>query len=208
MIYDKMKDAIIDGDDEIIVELVNNALGEGVSASEILENGLIPGMDEVGRLFKEGELFVPEVLMSSNAMQAANELLKPLLIGEKRESKGKIVIGTVKGDLHDIGKKLVGMMLEGAGYEVIDLGVDVDVQRFLGAIDESNADCVGMSAMLTTTMTEMADVVNALQQDEKYKNVKIMIGGAPVSEAYAEKIGARFSYDAGSAVELANEILA
>ncbi len=158
-------------------------------------------------LFKNGDLFVPEVLMSANTMQAGNEYLKPLMVGEAVETKGKIIIGTVEGDLHDIGKKIVGMMLEGAGYEVVDVGIDVPVERFLGAIDETQADIVGMSAMLTTTMTVMDDVIQAMKKDEKYANVKVMIGGAPVNNIYADKIGARYSHDAASAVDLANDIM-
>ena len=162
----------------------------------------------IGKQFKEGEMFVPEVLMSAMAMQAGNDLLKPLMIGEKRESRGRIVIGTVKGDLHDIGKKIVGMMLEGAGFEVDDLGIDVTVERFLGALDETQAGIVGMSAMLTTTMPVMEEVAKALKADSKYSHVKVMIGGAPVTESYGEQIGARFSFDAASAVDLAKELAA
>ncbi len=206
MLFKEMKEAILEGDDEVIVDLVEKAIKDGVDPIEILDKGLVPGMDEVGKLFKEGEIFVPEVLMSANVMAAGNELLKPLLVGGKREVKGKIIIGTVKGDLHDIGKKIVAMMLEGAGYEVIDLGIDVTPERFMGALEETQADYVGMSAMLTTTMPVMEDVVKLIRGNEKYKDVKIMIGGAPVTEAFAEEIGARFSYDAASAVDLANEL--
>lgn len=144
MLLEKISNAVIEGDDEVVCELVEKALAEGMNPLEVLEQGLVPGMDVVGKLFKEGEMFVPEVLMSANAMQAGNDLLKPLMIGEKREIRGKIVIGTVKGDLHDIGKKIVGMMLEGAGFEVDDLGIDVTPERFLGALDETQADVVGM----------------------------------------------------------------
>lgn len=203
---DRIKDAVLEGEDEIVVELVEKALAKGMKPLEILDEGLVPGMDEVGKLFKEGELFVPEVLMSANAMQAANDILKPLMVGEKREFKGKIVIGTVKGDLHDIGKKIVAMMLEGAGYEVSDLGIDVTPERFLGALRETQADAVGMSAMLTTTMGVMGEVAEELKKDDKLKDVKIMIGGAPVTEDFGNEIGASFSYDAASAVELANEL--
>lgn len=206
MLFKEMKEAILEGDDEVIVDLVEKAIKDGVDPIEILDKGLVPGMDEVGKLFKEGEIFVPEVLMSANVMAAGNELLKPLLVGGKREVKGKIIIGTVKGDLHDIGKKIVAMMLEGAGYEVIDLGIDVTPERFMGALEETQADYVGMSAMLTTTMPVMEEVVKLIRGNEKYKDVKIMIGGAPVTEAFAEEIGARFSYDAASAVDLANEL--
>jgi len=207
MLLEKMSNAVIEGDDELVCELVEKALADGKKPLEILEEGLVPGMDVVGKLFKEGEMFVPEVLMSANAMQAGNDILKPLMVGEKREVRGKIVIGTVKGDLHDIGKKIVGMMLEGAGFEVTDLGIDVTPERFIGALDETQADAVGMSAMLTTTMPVMGEVTEALKADAKFANVKAMIGGAPVTAAYGDQIGARFSYDAASAVELAKEIL-
>lgn len=206
MLFEEMKEAILEGDDEVIVDLVEKAIKDGVNPIEILDKGLVPGMDEVGKLFKEGEIFVPEVLMSANVMATGNEILKPLLVGGQREVKGKVIIGTVKGDLHDIGKKIVAMMLEGAGYEVIDLGIDVTPERFMGALEETQADYVGMSAMLTTTMPVMEEVVKLIRSNEKYKDVKIMIGGAPVTEAFAEEIGARFSYDAASAVDLANEL--
>lgn len=207
MLLEKISNAVVEGDDEVVCELVEKALAEGTGPLEILEQGLVPGMDVVGKLFKEGEMFVPEVLMSATAMQAGNDILKPLMVGEKRETRGKIVIGTVKGDLHDIGKKIVGMMLEGAGFEVDDLGIDVTVERFLGALDETQADIVGMSAMLTTTMPVMGEVTAALKADPKYAHVKAMIGGAPVTESYGEQIGARFSYDAASAVDLAKELM-
>ncbi len=208
MLLEKIGNAVFEGDDDAVCELVEKALAEGIKPLDVLEQGLVPGMDEVGRLFKTGEMFVPEVLMAANAMQAGNDMLKPLMVGETREMKGKIVIGTVKGDLHDIGKKIVGMMLEGAGYEVIDLGIDVTPERFLGALDETQADCVGMSAMLTTTMTVMDEVAAAMKADPKYDHVKIMIGGAPVTADFGAKIGAKFSYDAASAVDLANELMA
>ena len=207
MLLEKISNAVVEGDDEVVCELVEKALAEGTGPLEILEQGLVPGMDVVGKLFKEGEMFVPEVFMSATAMQAGNDILKPLMVGEKRETRGKIVIGTVKGDLHDIGKKIVGMMLEGAGFEVDDLGIDVPVERFLGALDETQADIVGMSAMLTTTMPVMGEVTAALKADPKYAHVKAMIGGAPVTESYGEQIGARFSYDAASAVDLAKELM-
>lgn len=208
MLLEKLSNAVVEGDDELVCELVEKALADGHKPLEILDEGLVPGMDVVGKYFRDGEIFVPEVLMSANAMDAGNAILKPLMVGEKRETKGKIVIGTVKGDLHDIGKKIVGMMLEGAGFEVIDLGIDVTPERFLGAIDETQADGIGMSAMLTTTMTVMGEVTAALAADPKYSHVKVMIGGAPVTEEFGKSINARFSFDAASAVELAKELFA
>ncbi len=202
-----IKEAVIEGDEEAVAELVEEELAKGTEPGEILERGLVAGMDVVGEEFKNNAMFVPEVLMSANAMAAGNDLLKPLMVGEKKkESKGKIVIGTVKGDLHDIGKKIVGMMLEGAGFEVIDLGIDVTVERFIGALEETQAKMIGMSAMLTTTMTVMGDVVEALKGDERFKDVKVMIGGAPVNDIFADKIGVNYSHDAASAVELAKKL--
>ena len=208
MLLEKIKEAVLEGEEEIVAELVQKAAEAGMSPLTILEEGLVPGMDEVGQRFKTGEMFVPEVLMSANAMQTGSDILKPLMVGEKRKIKGRIIIGTVKGDLHDIGKKIVGMMLEGAGYEVIDLGIDVTPERFMGALEETQADAVGMSAMLTTTMTVMQETVEKIKQDGRYENVKLMIGGAPVTENFGQQIGAHFSYDAASAVELANELMA
>lgn len=208
MLLEKIKEAVLEGEEEIVAELVQKAAEAGMSPLTILEEGLVPGMDEVGQRFKNGEMFVPEVLMSANAMQMGSDILKPLMVGEKRKIKGRIIIGTVKGDLHDIGKKIVGMMLEGAGYEVIDLGIDVTPERFMGALEETQADAVGMSAMLTTTMTVMQETVEKIKQDGRYENVKLMIGGAPVTENFGQQIGAYFSYDAASAVELANELMA
>lgn len=207
MLLKKMKTAVMEGEIDEVIAYVEEALEQGTDPIDILEQGLVAGMDEVGQRFKSGNMFVPEVLMAANAMQAGNDLLKPLMVGNARKTKGKIVIGTVEGDLHDIGKKIVGMMLEGAGYEVIDLGIDVTPERFIGALEESQADAVGMSAMLTTTMTVMKKVTDILKEKESLKDVKIMIGGAPVTPAYAEQIGAKFSYDAPSAVELANTLM-
>ena len=202
-----IKEAVIEGEEELVAELVKKELQTGADPREILDRGLVAGMDVVGLQFKDGDMFVPEVLMSANAMAAGNDLVKPLLVGEKAKSRGKVVIGTVKGDLHDIGKKIVAMMLEGAGYEVVDLGIDVTPERFLGALEETQADTVGMSAMLTTTMTVMKEVTEAIQKNDRYKDVNIMIGGAPVTETYGEEIGARYSCDAASAVALANELM-
>lgn len=206
MSFKAIKQAVIEGDDEAVVELVTEEIESGTSPKDILDKGLVAGMDIVGEDFKNNIMFVPEVLMSANAMAAGNELLKPLMVGVRTESKGKVVIGTVKGDLHDIGKKIVGMMLEGAGFEVIDLGLDVTVEKFLDALAETGAKIIGMSAMLTTTMTVMEEVIEAIKRDERFKDVKVMIGGAPVNDIFAEKIGANYSHDAASAVELAKRL--
>lgn len=202
-----IKEAVIEGDEDAVVELVEEELKKGTEPKEILDGGLVAGMDVVGEEFKNNAMFVPEVLMSANAMAAGNDLLKPLMVGEKKESRGKVVIGTVQGDLHDIGKKIVGMMLEGAGFEVIDLGIDVTVERFIGALEETQAKLIGMSAMLTTTMTVMGEVIDVINHDERFKDVKVMIGGAPVNDIYAKKIGANYSHDAASAVELAKSLM-
>lgn len=204
--YEKMGDAVFEGDDELVIKLVNEALEAGDDPKAILDKGLISGMDRVAIEFRDGDMFVPEVLMSAQAMQGGNELLKPLLVNDVSDKKGTVIIGTVKGDLHDIGKKIVGMMLEGAGFEVIDLGMDVPSEDFIKAIQDNNADLVGMSAMLTTTMPVMQEVVEMLKE-EGLDSTKPMIGGAPVSDIYADKINANYSYDAASAVELANNLI-
>jgi len=161
-------------------------------------------MSEAGKLFEEGEYFVPELLVAARAMQGGMELLKPLLVAEDVEPVGKVVIGTVKGDLHDIGKNLVGMMLEGAGFEVIDLGTDVDAEKFVEAVKTNNAQMVGMSALLTTTMSNMPSTIEALKQAGLRESVKVMIGGAPVTESFAQQIGADgYAPDASQAAKLA-----
>lgn len=202
-----MKEALLEGDDEAVVELVQKAIDSGIDAERILNEGLVPGMDEVAILFRNGDIFVPEVLMAANAMQAGNDLLKPLLVHVNTKKKGKVIIGTVEGDLHDIGKKIVGMLLEGAGFEVIDLGMDVSTERFIGALRETQADILGMSAMLTTTMTVMKTVIDKINEEGYGDRVKVMIGGAPVTDFYAKEIGAYYAYDGASAVELANQLI-
>ena len=192
-----------------VAKLVQQALDEGLSAEQILSEGLIVGMDEVGRDFKAGELFVPEVLIAARAMHAGMDILKPLLAESDVPSAGKFVIGTVKGDLHDIGKNLVRMMMEGGGFEVIDLGVDVSPEAFVAAVRENSPDILGMSALLTTTMTSMKAVIEALQEAGLRDSVKIIIGGAPVTDAFAKEIGADgYAPDAASAVDVAREMVA
>lgn len=189
-----------------IVEYVEEAKAKGYTAKEILDDGLIKGMDIVGKAFGAGDLFVPEVLMAANTMHAGMDVIKEeLLAGGDNNSKGTLVIGTVKGDLHDIGKKLVGMMLQGAGFNVIDLGIDVDPEAFVTAVKENDAKFVGMSAMLTTTMTVMETVVNRLKEESL--DADCLIGGAPLTTMYADKIGAKYSHDAAGAVELANSLV-
>jgi 5-methyltetrahydrofolate--homocysteine methyltransferase len=205
----KIASRLYDGEDEAVSELVQDALDQGLAPAEVLENGLIAGMDEVGRDFKAGELFVPEVLIAARAMQAGMGILRPLLAEGDAVSAGKCVIGTVKGDLHDIGKNLVKMMLEGAGFELIDLGTDVDPSAFLEAVGEHKPDLIGMSALLTTTMPAMKATVEALEEAGLRDSVKVMIGGAPVTAAYADGIGAdAYAPDAASATDTARELVA
>lgn len=200
-------DSVIAFENESVVKLVNEELEKGTDVSVILGQGLIGAMDEVGRLFTEGEYFVPEMLMAAKAMKAGLDVLKPLLAQGENDKKGTIVIGTVKGDLHDIGKNLVAMMMEGAGFEVVDLGVDVDTDKFLTTAKEKNADIICMSALLTTTMPSMEVTVNSIK--EQGLRFKTMVGGAPVTEGFAQKIGADgWSEDAPGAVETARRLLA
>ena len=188
---------------------VQQALEEGVSASEILENGLLDGMNIVGQKFKNNEVFVPEVLIAARAMSKGIETLRPYLVADGVEEKGTVILGTVKGDLHDIGKNLVRMMMEGKGLKVVDLGVDVPVEAFLDAAREHNAKIIACSALLTTTMGEMRNVVDAIKASELNGKVTIMIGGAPITEAFCEQIGAdRYTSDAASAAEVALELCA
>ena len=183
---------------------VQQALDEGIPAGEILENGLLAGMNEIGRKFKNGEVFVPEVLLSARAMTRGIETLSPLLVADGVEEKGTVVIGTVKGDLHDIGKNLVRMMMEGKGLHVVDLGVDVPADAFLSAAREHNAQVIACSSLLTTTMEEMRSVVEAVHASELNSKVRVMIGGAPVTQSFCDQIGADcFTSDAATAAEAA-----
>jgi 5-methyltetrahydrofolate--homocysteine methyltransferase len=186
-----------------IADHVQEALDAGMAPKEVLDNGMLKGMNIVGEQFKEGEMFVPEVLMSAKTMDEGMEILKPLLKEGDVTKAGVIVMATVKGDLHDIGKKLVCMMLEGAGFEIHDLGVDVTPEEIRDAVKDKNPDIVGMSAMLTTTMLSMQDTVALLKQDAATQNVKIMIGGAPANPDVATEMGANYSADASAAVDLA-----
>ena len=189
-IYERLSTAILEGNAERAPKLVERGLKQGLAPKDILDNGLVPGMNEVGVRFKAGDMFVPEVLMSADAMQASLVVLRPELVASGAKLIGKIVMGTVKGDLHDIGKNLVGMMCEGAGFEVIDVGFNVDPEKFIVAIKEHQPDIVGMSALLTTTMRAMAQTIRAIEEAGLRDQVKIMVGGAPVDAAFAERIGA------------------
>jgi 5-methyltetrahydrofolate--homocysteine methyltransferase len=195
---------IIDGDLETVKARVQEAIQAKLPAGTILKEGLVPAMAEVGRLFEEGEYFVPEMLVSARAMQGGLEILKPLLVASDVKPAGKVIIGTVKGDLHDIGKNLVAIMLEGAGFEIHDLGTDVTPEKFVDAIRTHHPHIVCMSALLTTTMTNMSVTLEAIKQAGLRDQVKVMIGGAPVTETYAKQIGADgYAQDASSASRLA-----
>ena len=197
------------GKAKIVKTLVQQALDEGHSAQEILNDGLLAGMDVIGEKFKNNEVYVPEVLIAARAMKAGMTIIKPLLLDSGVEMKGVVAIGTVKGDLHDIGKNLVAMMLEGAGFTVIDLGVDVGAEQYIDAIKNQGAQLIGMSALLTTTMTSMKEIIDAITEAGLRDQVKIMIGGAPITQEYADEIGADgYSIDAASAAELAKNLIA
>lgn len=208
MNFQELSDMVIVGDHIGAEAWTQQALKSGISAKTIIDDGLIPGMDEVGRRFRENEYYMPDVLISARAMKISMALVRPLLAESGEATKGAVVIGTVQGDLHDIGKNLVGMMLEGAGYDVHDLGVDVSPEDFLKCVEENDAGILCMSALLTTTMPMMETTIKAAAEAELRNKVKILVGGAPVSDAFAERIGADgYAPDAARAVELANSIL-
>jgi 5-methyltetrahydrofolate--homocysteine methyltransferase len=189
-IYERLSTAVLEGNEERVPKLVQKGLDEGLAPKDILDNGLIVGMNEVGARFKRGAMFVPEVLMSAKSMQAGLTVLRPELVSSGAQLIGTIVMGTVKGDLHDIGKNLVGMMCEGAGFEVIDLGFNVEPEKFIQAIKQHQPNIVGMSALLTTTMRAMGHTIKAIEEAGLRDQVKIMVGGAPVDAEFAERIGA------------------
>jgi 5-methyltetrahydrofolate--homocysteine methyltransferase len=198
---------VLSGKIDEVPGAVQQALDAEISANEILDSGLISAMKEVGRLFEEGEFFVPEMLISARAMQGGLNILKPHLVDSGVQPKGKVIMGTVKGDLHDIGKNLVSMMLEGAGYEVEDLGTDVAPEVFVEKI-KGGADIVGFSALLTTTMPSIETSIQAIKEAGLLDSIKIMIGGAPVTQEYADEIGADgFAVDASRAVTMADSLL-
>jgi len=207
-ILQKIASNLYDGDDETVAELVRQALDQEMEPQEILSGGLIAGMDEVGKDFKAGDLFVPEVLIAARAMHAGMGVLRPLLAESGAPSAGTFIIGTVEGDLHDIGKNLVKMMLEGAGFEIVDLGTDVKPEAFVGAVREHQPKGVGMSALLTTTMVNMKTTLEALEEAGLRDSVKVIIGGAPVTATFAEEIGAdAYAPDAATAVDVARDLI-
>ena len=206
--YRAIADALMAGRAKKVKELVEAALQEGCNAEESLNQGLITGMSEIGVLFKNNEVYVPEVLVAARAMYAGLNLIKPILAEKDVAPAGVVAIGTVKGDLHDIGKNLVAMMLEGNGFKVIDLGIDVGPEKFLDAVVNQGAQIVAMSALLTTTMPTMRDTIVALEQAGVRDKVKVMVGGAPVTDSFAKEIGADgYSSDAASAAELALRLI-
>ena len=207
-ILEQIKKDLYDGNVDEVRALTEKALAEGLSAHEVLNDGLVAGMDVVGRDFRDGILFIPEVLLCAQAMHAGLEVLRPLLAEGGTQTLGKVVMGTVAGDLHDIGKNLVSMMLQGAGFEIIDLGTDVPPERFAEVARAEGADIVGMSALLTTTMPGMKTTIEVLEDVGLRDQVKVIIGGAPVTAAFAEEIGAdAYAPDAATAVEVARRLV-
>jgi 5-methyltetrahydrofolate--homocysteine methyltransferase len=207
--YTDLSQAVKSGNAGEVKRLTDEFIANGVEPEDILNNGLISGMMEIGVLFKNNEVYVPEVLIAARAMYAGLDIIKPLLAQKDFKAKGTVAIGTVKGDLHDIGKNLVCMMMEGSGLEVIDLGTDVGPEKYIQAVKEGGAQIIAMSALLTTTMPEMKNIISALESEGLRDNVKIMIGGAPVTTAYADQIGAdAYTDDAASAANTAIEMLA
>ena len=205
--FQAMADALIKGQAPKVKELVQAAIQENVKPADILTKGLIAGMSVVGERFKKNEIYVPEVLIAARAMHAGMDVLKPLLTESGVQPKGVFAIGTVKGDLHDIGKNLVMMMVEGAGYKVVDLGVDVTPEKFVQSVKDG-AEVIGMSALLTTTMPSMKITIDAIKAAGMRDKVRIMVGGAPLTQAYADEIGADgYAPDAASAVDIANMLL-
>ena len=205
---DAIFDAVLDYEDETTERLVREELAHGTDLHVILNDSLIAAMDEVGDLFSEGVLFVPEMLMAARAMKAGLEVLRPLLTETDAKPIGKVVLGTVHRDLHDIGKNLVGMMLEGSGFEVVDLGTDVSSQAFVNAVREHEPQVIGMSALLTTTMPSMGATIEALEEAGLREGVKVMIGGAPITQDFADKVGADgFAPDASSATRQAKALV-
>jgi len=204
----KMAEALQVGDEKVVYENTQKAIEQGIPAKTILDDGLIAGMNVIGEKFRKHEIFLPHVLLAAKAMYAGMDLLKPLFIKDKIPSRGKIVIGTVQGDLHDIGKNLVGIMLKGAGFDVIDLGKDVSVEKFVDTAEKEDANVIGMSALLTTTQPVMKKVIEKLKEKGLDNKIKTIVGGAPLSSEYADLIGAdAYSYDAANAVVSVSELV-
>ena len=209
-LFEEMQQAIIDGKAPVVKELTQKALSEGIRPADIFPNAIVPAMDEVGRRMRDCEFFIPEVLIAARAARAATDILRPLLVDDAAASSaGTVVCCTVKGDLHDIGKNIVAMMLESAGFRIVDLGADVSAEKIVDAVREHDANLVAMSALLTTTMVNMKSVIEALSAAGLREKVKVMVGGAPVTESWARSIGADgYGKDAPAAVELARSLAA
>ncbi len=206
--YEGLANGVVSGDFNRVAELTKKAIDEGVAPVEIINQGLIKGMNVVGARFKAGDMYVPEVMMAARAMKAGMDLVKPLIAESDLPTAGKVVLGTVAGDLHDIGKNLVGMMMESAGMNVINLGVDISPEKFAEAVREHKPDIVAMSALLTTTMLAMKDTIEVLQEEGLRDSVKVIVGGAPVTNDFATEIGADgWAPDAASAKDLALELV-
>jgi 5-methyltetrahydrofolate--homocysteine methyltransferase len=207
-VFEKIADEVQKGNSEAVETLVNETLSQEISAETIMNEGLVKGMNIVSEKFKSNECFIPEVLVSAKAMTVGLGILKPLLAEKNVKPLGRAIIGTIQGDLHDIGKNIVGMLLQGAGFEIIDLGADVHVDRFVDSAKNENADLVGMSALLTTTMINMKTVIDGLREAGIRDQVKVIIGGAPVTQAYADQIGADgYATDAATGVDVAKKLL-
>ncbi|WP_066638714.1 cobalamin B12-binding domain-containing protein [Desulfolucanica intricata] len=206
--FDDLGNAVMQGQEDLVKELAQQAIDAKVEPVSIINDGLIPAMNVVGKRFKDGDMFVPEVLMCARAMNAGVAVVKPYIVDGDMPSKGTIVIGTVKGDLHDIGKNLVGMMFESSGYNVVDLGVDTAPETFAAAVKENNAQVLCLSALLTTTMPAMKDTIEYFKQEGIRDNVKVLVGGAPITQDFADEIGADgTSPDAATAVELVEKLI-
>ena len=204
----EIANSVINGDDELVGKLTQRLIGEKAAPASILDDGLIAGMNVVGQRFKNHEIFLPDVLLAAKAMYAGMDLLKPLLIAEGVPSMGRVVIGSVRGDLHDIGKNLVGIMLRGAGFDVIDLGRDVAPEQMVEAVQQHHATVIGMSALLTTTMPVMGEVVERIEKEGLAGNVRTIVGGAPVNQEFAREIGAdAYGYDAANAVDRVKQLM-
>ncbi len=204
----KIAEHLIQGDFSQVTKLVQEAIDEGEDTGTILQEGLFAGMNVIGEKFKKNECYIPEVLAAARAMKEGMELLRPLIVEKNIKSAGTVVLGTVREDLHDIGKNLVGMMLEGAGFDVIDLGIDVPAEKFIETAKENNAPIIGLSCLLTTTMPALQDVIESVNSSQLNRKVKVMIGGAPVTQEHADEIGADgYASNAAYAVDVARELM-
>ncbi len=207
-VLEQIASDIVEGNSESVHALTQQAVDENIAAVDILNNGLVAGMNVVSEQFKNNEIFIPEVLVSARAMKAGMEIIRPLLAEAQVESRGRVILGTVQGDLHDIGKNIVAMLLEGAGFDIIDLGADVPIEKFVESAKNEGADIIGMSALLTTTMVNMRSTIEALENIDLKKGLKVMIGGAPITQTFADEIHADgYAPDAAAAIDLALSLM-